>query len=217
MATKKKATATAKSKAPAPAALIGDMIAADAAKKVVAPDKLELLKGTAYKVQEIDKRLLKYGEVASELQKERFRLTTEVLPNLMSECEMPFFPLDEDTTVKLEDEVYASISQANAADACAWLTKNGYSAIVKEDIRIPLDKGDAKRSKMVQSLLKKNKIGFALTGGVHPATLKAFVKESIEKGRKLPESITFLQQPTAKLARVKPKKVKTKYQSNNQE
>jgi hypothetical protein len=75
-------------------------------------------------------------------------------------------------------------------------------------------KGEAATAKMVQKALDKvaERYGVAVEykAGVHPATLRAFVKERVLAGKELPQSITYHVQPTVTLTPVKAKTTKTR-------
>lgn len=128
------------------------------------------------------------------------RIAEQVLPALMDEAGLASLRLDDGATLTREDAVYASIAQADAADAAAWLVQNGYGAIVKAAFQIPVGKGDTKLQVRIRTLLGRAKVDYEETSSVHPQTLRAFARESVAEGRNLPASIKVHIQPTVKLA-----------------
>ena len=142
-------------------------------------------------------------EEAEACEKEARRIAEHVLPQLMDEAGLPAIELDDDTRIERGEDVYASISAANAPAATAWLEKNGYGAIVKFGFMIPIDKGDTELATHIRGVLERARIGYEEKGGVHAATLTAFVKEAIGAGRPLPPSITHHVQPRVRVKKAK--------------
>ena len=171
------------------------MIVEDSLSVEVGPDKLAQITTTAADLVEQQKRVTVLEARLEEANAEVKRLAEQVLPTLMDEAGVQSLGLEGGDTLKREEAVFASMSKANAPMACDWLEENGYGALVKTSIVIPLDKGDTKTRKKVLALLTKARVGFDETMGVHPGTLTAFVKESLAEGRELPKSITYHVQP----------------------
>lgn len=139
-------------------------------------------------------------EVLKQLKSHEFTLVTQTLPSLMDAAgKLRALTLEDGSKLERKEEVFASISQENAEAAASWLVKHGYGAIVKTTIAVQLEKGDAKARKAAEAALRKARIPYECRSGVHPQTLKAFVRESIERGRALPEIIKVHVQPNIKL------------------
>lgn len=142
------------------------------------------------------------------------RLQESVLPEMLSEAQTK--ELTSETGVKLEkkDKVYANISKANEGAAYQWFEKQGFGSLIKYAFAIPLDKGDTKTAKLVRKLMKANKLAYDEKQNVHPQTLLAFVRESIEKARELPEAISYHIQPIVEIKLPKTKKTTDKFKSD---
>ena len=178
---------------------IDALLAEDAAATPVAPDTLARIREQAVLLDKLERDARELTQRAEECEKEARRISEHVLPQLMDEAGLPAIELDDDTRIERGEDVYASISAANAPDATAWLEKNGYGAIVKFGFVIPVDKGDTKLAAHIRGVLEKARIGYEEKGGVHAATLTAFVKEAIGIGRPLPPSITHHVQPRVRV------------------
>lgn len=176
---------------------IDAMIAGDEIE--ASPDKLAQIMAAAEDLRQTTRKAMAAEQLFEELKVEMRRIAETVLPALMDEAGVLRLSLDDGTELLRADEVYASISEANAIAAGEWMVKNGFGALVKTFIFLPFEKGDIKGIERAKKILLKYSLVFALKTSIHAQTLKAFVKESIEAGRKLPEAITYHQQPTAKL------------------
>lgn len=171
-------------------------------------DKLAVITHTAHELQRVEREVLTITEQLETKTKEKQKLEFDVLPALMDEVGLKDFTLDDGYKVERGEEVYASISKENAPVACTWLTKHGYGSIVKTVFTVEVPRGPEapKVSAAIRKLLEKNQITFEYSAGVHPQTLKAFAKESIEASRKLSPAISVHQQPRVKLKAPKAKK-----------
>lgn len=119
--------------------------------------------------------------------KENWRKIAEVaLPNAMAEVGMSEFKLENGTVVNVKQEVYASIPKDNVGPAFAWLRTNNLDGVIKNVISVQFGKGeDADAIKAAEALAEQ---GFRpeQVQTVHPMTLKALLKEQMEKGVDVP-------------------------------
>ena len=184
-------------------AVLDALLAEDAAAAPVVPDMLARIRATADELVKLERDAQAALEQSEKLSREARRLAETVLPQLMDEAGLPAIELDDDTRIERSEDVYASVSAANSSAATKWLEENGYGAIVKFGFTIPVDKGDTQLAETIRAVLSQYNIPFEEKGGVHAATLTAFVKESLETNRKLPESITYHVQPRARLKKAK--------------
>jgi len=189
-------------------AAIDALLAEDAATLPVVPDMLARIMATAHEMVKLEREAQEALDRSEKLSKDARRLAETVLPQLMDEAGLPAIELDDDTRIERGDDVYASVSAANAPAATAWLEENGYGSIVKFGFTIPIDKGDTELADKVRATLTDAAIPFEEKGGVHANTLTAFVKESLEKHRALPEAITYHIQPRARLRKVKKRAIR---------
>lgn len=187
---------------------VDELIRRDAQEAQTVQPTAELIE-YAQMVRKLEAEVAVLQEQEAEKKAEITRLLQRVLPPAMDTLQLKQFLLEDGTQVERSDEVYASISKDNALAAAAWLEKNGAGSIVKAKIVVEFERGDTALAKLVRQLLTKSRIAFEETAGVHNATLRAYVKESVEEGRKLPSCISYHVQPTAVLKVRKPRKSRT--------
>lgn len=154
------------------------------------PDKLTKIIAAAADLREAELKHVRLEEEAKVAKKEAYRISTEVLPALMSEVQIKELGLENDDRLILEQEIYASISKVNIAPAIAWLDKNKYGSIAKSHLIVPLDRENPKMIAFIKLQLKSKKIPYVESGSIHPQTLKAFARESVEVGRVLPKAFS---------------------------
>jgi hypothetical protein len=176
----------------------------DVKNKVTAkPDQLTKIVAAATDLREQVRKIVKLEQLLEDAKVERRRLEWEVLPALMDSAGVQLLGLDNEDNIVREEDIFASISEKNLPKAVAWLDKNDLSSLVKTQFVIPIDKGDIKTRDRIAKGLEKAKIEYALKTDIHSQTLKAFVKESVANGRKLPKAISVHIQPAVHIRALK--------------
>lgn len=110
----------------------------------------------------------------------------ERIPNLFDQLGLSQIKLATGESVEVKRSFAAHISKKNWPAALRWLRKHGHEAIVKHDVTIKLKKGEEEAHRSLVAKLNDDGFSYADNEGVHPQTLKAFVKEQIEAGADLP-------------------------------
>ena len=121
------------------------------------------------------------------LEEDQFKLENESIPTLLEELNMKSVTLTTGTKVSVEEVYKAHISEDNKADAFAWLRENGFDDIIKNDIVVTFGRGEEDNATDLYKRLRDEGQAPMQKSGVHASTLKAFVKEQIQKGIDLPQ------------------------------
>lgn len=114
-------------------------------------------------------------------------LTWREIPTLMDEIGLKEFKTLDDVTVAIKEEIEAGISEERRGPAHGWLDDNGHSGLVKRNIVVSFNKD---QTEAAQALLKELRPKYAAVTEdtkVHPSTLKAWVREMLEKGVNIPQ------------------------------
>lgn len=130
--------------------------------------------------------------VKEELDKldESIRLVeTESIPLIMDSIGVEKIQLLGGKEVSVKRVIKASITEKNRVAAIAWLRKNGFGAIVKNDVVASFTKGEDIKASKLEHFLSDNKIVFDRKETVNHNTLSAFVREQLEGGKKIPTDI----------------------------
>jgi len=118
------------------------------------------------------------------------RLQEDDLPELMRELGLSEIKLADGASIKVVDEVDCNISEDRRVRAHEWLSANGFGGIIKSAITVEFG-----RDEHDEALAAAQKIQAAtgrdamLKEGVHPQTLKAFVKEQMATGVAIPQEL----------------------------
>lgn len=131
------------------------------------------------KVKELKYQLKEAEEAAR-------RTEQEDLPELMLECGLQSFVLEDGSKVSIREEVSTAITAANAKAAMGWLTDNDFGGIIKTVVSVKFDRGEYTTARELSDQLQSRYGAAELKESVHPATLKAFVKEQMAAGTAIP-------------------------------
>lgn len=126
-----------------------------------------------------------------------------VLPAAMELAGLSEFKTKDGATVKVEDKFKASITEANADAAYAWMRSEGHGGVVKTIFEVDVRAlSETERGKLGAMLVKKG-LDVAPKESVHYQTLQALVRELLEVGTKLPPAISLHEYKQATLKEVK--------------
>lgn len=113
------------------------------------------------------------------------KLSQETLPNMMAEIGLESFTLPGGYTVTIDNKVYAKLPEDTFA-AFEWLRENNMDGIIKTQLFIDFGKGEDTRLQEIQDLLVEAGVCPTVKSTIHHMTLKATVREQIEKGTGIP-------------------------------
>lgn len=119
---------------------------------------------------------------------ERLKNVREVdIPNLMAEMGIKSFTLDTGAKITIKQDIFASIRKENVDQALAFVDSIGLGGIIKDDVAVKFGKGDSEKAKQLTDFCKEQQFNFTEKLHIHPQTLKATIKEQMEKGVQFPE------------------------------
>ena len=119
-------------------------------------------------------------------QREVERISGEIIPTLLSEMGLSSIKLADGSAVDVKPYYAASISIKNREAAYNWLRENGLGDIIKNEVSVSFGKNEDNKAAAYANLAQSQ--GFQPTQKmkVEPMTLKALVRERIEKGLDMP-------------------------------
>ena len=154
-------------------------------------DSLTRLKTMVDQLLEATDEVKRLNDALAEAKRNKLVLEQEDLPELMRELGFDSVTVDGRVVTVVED-LSCSITQANSQRALEWLTENGFGGLIKTKLEVAFARDEYEVALQVaesmQELAQKMGLGFApaLQEAVHPAMLKSFIKEELEKGRAVP-------------------------------
>lgn len=147
-------------------------------------------------VAELVKQQISYEDDLARLEDQVQKLTksltaikTLTLPEVMKEIGLVRVDLTTGEKLMIKTVIGASIKIENRGKAHAWLRKSGFGSLIKNEITARFGMGQEKKARDILTLLLKKKCEADAKEFVHTQTLSAFVREQLEAGRKIPQSL----------------------------
>ncbi|CAB4165440.1 hypothetical protein UFOVP815_49 [uncultured Caudovirales phage] len=142
-----------------------------------------------------------------EAKEEVRRLQEDDLPELMRELGLSEIKLEDGAKVTVVNEVDCNISEERRSRAHAWLADNGFGGIIKSAITVEFGRDEhAEALEAAEKIHDVTGRDALLKEGVHPQTLKAFVKEQMAAGVTVPQELFGIRPYSkAKLTKAKSK------------
>lgn len=125
-------------------------------------------------------------EVLKTTKAKLLKLTDEELPALMEEMGILSLTLDDGSVVKVTRTYGGSILVENRPKAYEWLREHGYDDIIKNTVMCQFGRGEDDRAKGFAEFAAEKGFAPEQKTEIHSQTLRAFVKERIEKGDAFP-------------------------------
>lgn len=118
------------------------------------------------------------------------RIETEALPALLRENDITDITLTDGTRVRIADEIACGISAERAPEAHAWLRAAGQGAVIKTEVAVRFGRDNFEKAEQAFILLVDKYGDDAVSSAekVHPATLKALLKDLLKAGVDVPHA-----------------------------
>jgi len=178
----------------------------------------------------LEQHIARGEALLKQLNAELHQLRTKTIPEAMTAAGVAKFGMLDGSEVVIEKQYFASIPSEDAIEkaqsnlerqelldrrraALTALRDSGNGDIIKNQFRQQFGRGEDALAAQLAAILRKRGIEFTQTEGVHPSTLKAFVKEQLEKGRLTTDMQTALGAFVLDVAKIKAKKEKKEKKS----
>ena len=155
-------------------------------------DRTTNLKSLANQVKilrELEDQVKNEEELLKDKKRDIEKISGEIIPTLLSEMGLSSLKLADGSAVEVKPYYAANISIKNREAAYNWLRENGLGDIIKNDVTVSFGRNEDNKAAEYANLAKSQ--GFQPTQKlkVEPMTLKALVRERIEKGVEMPMDI----------------------------
>lgn len=111
------------------------------------------------------------------------------VPEALGTLGMTEMKLASGEKIAVVREYHASIPKATESAAYAWLRETGNDSLLKRSVTVNFGRGEDSTAASTAAALREQGLPVEEKLSVHPSTLKAFVRERMEEGAPLPESI----------------------------
>ena len=120
------------------------------------------------------------------LKDELRKLTEETIPEALSEMGMSSFRMEDGSAIEVKQFYSGSISEARRAEAFQWLRDHGFDDIIKNTVSVRFGRGEEELCQRLVGLLGTQGFRSEQAEKVEPSTLKAWVRERVERGEEFP-------------------------------
>ena len=149
-------------------------------------DKIEenTMKSLSSLVKDLDQLTIDINKKEEELKSlklQKHLMSTEQIPAMMDEMGVQRLDV-ENLSVSLKPLINASIPPTRREEAYQWLRENDLDDIIKNDVILSFGKGEDNIAGDIMYDLEQRGMHPEKKTHIHSMTLKAFIKERVEKG-----------------------------------
>jgi len=147
------------------------------------------LKELTNRSEELGELLSRFADLEEQMGKLKAKtreLSEIIIPNMLSELGLSEITLKDGNKITTTTYYSARITDENREEAFAWLDENGFSDIIKNTVSVSFGREEDDSAKRLLDALDTDGYKTAQKKHVEPMTLKAFVREQVEKGSDLP-------------------------------
>ena len=155
----------------------------DAGAFKLADDKVAGISALAKRAKMLEKEIVEMEETLNERNEQYRKLTEQTIPEAMAEAGMRKFVMEDGSSIDVKPFYGASIPKARQAEAYKWLRDNGFDDIIKNTISVRFGRNEDELSARLLNLLGTQGFPAEQAQKIEPQTLKAWVKERVEKGQ----------------------------------
>jgi len=116
-------------------------------------------------------------------------LSEQTIPNLMQQAGISAIKLEDGSSVEVKPFYAAKIPVSRVDEAFDWLRDNGHGDLIKNNVTLTFGRSEDQIAKQLIDELQQKGHNVKQAEKVEPMTLKAFVREQIEKGKNVPSDL----------------------------
>jgi len=168
---------------------MNEVFEADAAVLNVNDDSIEGVSALAKRAKELSKEIADLGEVLKEREKQYRKLTEESIPEALATLGMKSFHMQDGSFIEIKPYYGASIPEGRRTEAYDWLRKHGFDDIIKNTVSVRFGRGEDELCARLITLIRSAGYPLEQAEKVEPMTLKAWVREQVERGNEIPQDL----------------------------
>jgi len=142
----------------------------------VSEDSLKEISELTHVLVDLRKDINQAEDQLKELKENERVLSREDIPNLILAIGITSITLDTGEKVSIEEDLYVVLPKKDFTkrnESLKWIAKNGGGGLIKEEVVV-----EDPENNLLKFLIKED-IPFDKNKGIHPATLKSFIKSKL--------------------------------------
>ena len=152
---------------------------------VIVTDDAELAK----RAKQLEKEIEELEDTVKERKEQQRKLLEESIPGRLTELGMKSFKMSDGSLIDIKAFYNASIKEENRAKAYEWLRDNGFDDIIKNTVSVRFGRGEDQLCETLLNQLREDNYPVEQAQKVEPQTLKAWVREQVERGSEFPTEL----------------------------
>jgi len=141
------------------------------------------------KLLDIQKEVAALEDKLKKKKEEELKLSEQDIPNLMQKTGVSLLKLTDGSSVEIKPYYGARIPASRTEEAFGWLRENNYGDLIKNNVTLTFGRNQDNEAKSLVDDLRNKGHNVKQAEKVEPMTLKAFVREQIEKGKDVPADL----------------------------
>lgn len=141
------------------------------------------------KLLDIQKEVSALEDQLKKKKEQELKLSEQEIPNLMQKAGAASIKLTDGTAVEIKPYYGARIPASRTEEAFDWLRENNYADLIKNNVTLTFGRNEDNMAKSLVDDLRNKGHNVKQAEKVEPMTLKAFVREQIEKGKDVPADL----------------------------
>lgn len=151
-------------------------------------DKADL-SGQVEKLKNLEDQIKSTEDALKKLKAKADSLSGEVIPTMMTEMNISTMKLADGSAIEVKPVYGASIPADKKEEAFNWLRENGLGDLIKNEVTVSFGRNEDNKAAEYAVLAQGQGYQPAQKLKVEPMTLKALVRERIEKGEDMPSDL----------------------------
>lgn len=141
------------------------------------------------KLLDIQKEVSALEDQLKKKKEQELKLSEQDIPNLMQKAGAASIKLTDGTAVEIKPYYGARIPASRTEEAFDWLRENNFADLIKNNVTLTFGRNEDNMAKSIVDDLRNKGHNVKQAEKVEPMTLKAFVREQIEKGKDVPADL----------------------------
>lgn len=137
----------------------------------------------------LERRIEDLEDELKRAQQNLAKISQEILPEALAEHGLSELKMEDGSKITVSQFIQAHISKEKQEDAFDWLREHNFDDLIKNVVSLEFGKGEDDHARDVMETLTNRGYWPQNKQSVHPSTLKAFVKEQVEKGAEIPSDL----------------------------
>ena len=162
---------------------------ADQTESITQTNDAKALSDQVIKLRDLEDEIKVAEESLKQLKKQADTLSGEVIPTMMTEMNISTMKLADGSAIEIKPVYGASIPVDKKEEAFNWLRENGLGDLIKNEVTVSFGRNEDNKAADYAVLAQGQGYQPTQKLKVEPMTLKALVRERVEKGLDMPSDL----------------------------